>query len=178
MWKWKFLKQNWTYIHYVQWRVICSPNLVLPSCIGDFTQPPKPMSNLTVLPICSEGLLNLLALLSSSFRASAFGCGCCCCCWFACFSCSPGRGRDPHFGDFFHASAGSSSHLAWSAWSARLFLPCYQSLEWRRQTSEIGGTTCLWCPYASDLFVQDEVDLRGHRSGLVFGIGVDPFEAW
>ena len=104
-------------------------------CIEDFTQPPKPTSNLTVLPICSEGLLNLLTLLSSSFRASAFGCGCCCCCRFACFSCSLGGGRAFHFGNFFQASAGSSSHLARPAWSAGLFLPCYQSLEWRRQTS-------------------------------------------
>ena len=50
------------YIHYVQWGVICSPNLVLPSCIEGFARPPKPTSNLTVLPICSEDLLNLLTI--------------------------------------------------------------------------------------------------------------------
>ena len=43
------LKVTTLHIHYVQWRVICSPNLVLPNCIEDFTQPPKPTSNLTVL---------------------------------------------------------------------------------------------------------------------------------
>ena len=74
------------YIHYVQWRVVCSPNLVLPSCIEDFTQPPKPTSNLTILPISSEGLLNLLTLLASSLHASTCGCHFCCSCWFACFS--------------------------------------------------------------------------------------------
>ena len=166
------------YIHYVQWRVVCSPNLVLPNCIEDFTQPPKPTSNLTVLPICSEHLLILLTLLASAFYASTFGCGCCCCCWFACFPCSLGRGRAFHFGDFFQASAGSSSHLTRSAWSAKLFLPCYQSLEWCCWTSEIDGATCLWCPCAGDLFIQDEVDVCGHHSGLVFGIGVDSFEVW
>ena len=65
------------------------------------------MSNLTVLSICSGGLLNFLTLLASSFWASSFGCGCCCCCRFACFSYSLGRGGAFHFGDFFHASAGS-----------------------------------------------------------------------
>ena len=170
--KLKFLKQNWTYIHYVQWRVICSPNLVPPSCIEGFTPPPKPTSNLTVLPICSEDLLNLLTLLASSFHTSTFGCHFCCCCWFACFSCSLGGCRAFHFGDFFQASAGSSSHLAWPAWSAGLSLPCYQSLEWQSWTSEIGGATCLWCPYASDLFVQDAINVCSHRSGLFFGVGL------
>ena len=116
---------------------------VLPNCIEDFTQPPKPMSNLTVLPICSEGLLNLLTLFALAFQASTFGCGCCCCCQFACLPCSLGGGRAFHFGDFLQASVGSSSRLTRPAWSARLFLPCYQSLEWCRLTSEIGGVTCL-----------------------------------
>ena len=113
------------------------------SCLAafeDFTQPPKPTSNLTVLPIRSEGLLNLLTLLALSFQAFAFRCGCCCCCWFACFSCSLGGGRAFHFSNFFQVSAG-----AWSASSAGLFLPCYQSLDWCQWTSEIDGATCLWC---------------------------------
>ena len=32
--------------------------------------------------------------------------------------------------------------------------------------------------YAGDLFIQDAVNVRGHRSGLFFGVGVDPFEVW
>ena len=131
------------YIHYVQWRVVCSLNLVLPSCIEDFTQPPKPTSNLTVLPICSEGLLNLLTLLASSFRASAFGCHFCCCCWLTCFSCSLGGCGAFHFGDFFQASAGSSSHLAWPAWSAGLSLPCWSSSDFSVHTLVVVGNFCF-----------------------------------
>ena len=37
-------------------------SLVLPGCIEDFTQPPKLLSTFPVLPICSEGLLNLLTI--------------------------------------------------------------------------------------------------------------------
>ena len=37
-------------------------SLVLPSCIEDFTQPPKLLSIFPVLPICSEGLLDLLTI--------------------------------------------------------------------------------------------------------------------
>ena len=44
-----------------------------------------------------------------------------------------------HFGNFFRASAGSSSCLTRPAWSAGLSLPCYQSLEWCHWTSEVGG---------------------------------------
>ena len=88
-------------------------------------------------------LLNLLTLLASSFHTSSFGCRFCWCCCFGCFPCPLGGCGAFHFGDFFQASAGSSSHLARPAWSARLSLPCYQSLEWCRWTSEVSGTSCL-----------------------------------
>ena len=104
---------------------------------------------LTVLPIRFEGLLNLLTLFASAFLASTFGCRCCCC-WLTCFPCFLVCGGAFHFGDFFQASAGTSFCSTGPAWSSGLFLLCHQSLEQCRLRSEVGGTTCLWCPCAGD----------------------------
>ena len=82
------------------------------------------LSCLSVLRV----LLNLLTPFALAFPASTLGCGCCYCCCCLPFPCSLGGSRAFHFSDFFQASAGSSSHFARPAWSAGLFLPCYQSL--------------------------------------------------
>ena len=61
------------YIHYVQWRVVCSPNLVLPGCLEDFTQPPKPTSNLTVLAYLFTGFTQPLNYLPRPFAPLPLG---------------------------------------------------------------------------------------------------------
>ena len=157
--------------------VVCSPNLVLPSCIEDFTHPLNPMSNLTVLPICSQGLLNLLTTCLILSRLHLWVLLLLLLLIWLLFAFSWQVEHVPS-GNIFQASAGSSSCLARPARSTGLSLPCYQSLEWCRWTSEIGGATCLWCPYAGDLFIQNAINVRGHRSGLFLGVGVDPFEVW
>ena len=50
------------YIHYVQWRVVCSPNLVLPSCLEDLPN----LLNFVYSSCPVQGFIRLVAHVGSS----------------------------------------------------------------------------------------------------------------